>query len=50
MVIFRALFRGQHEMTLIGSEQTTSSLVVLIWSGRGESNPHGQLGKLEFYH
>lgn len=20
------------------------------WSGRGESNPHRELGKLEFYH
>ena len=20
------------------------------WSGQGESNPHDQLGKLEFYH
>ncbi len=20
------------------------------WSGRGESNPRGQFGKLEFYH
>ncbi len=21
-----------------------------MWSGQGESNPHDQLGKLEFYH
>ena len=30
MVIFDTPFRGQHELTLLGSEQTTSLLVVMI--------------------
>ena len=30
MVIFDTPFRGQHELTLLGAEQTTSLLVVMI--------------------
>ena len=30
MVMFNTPFRGQHELTLLGAEQTTSLLVVMI--------------------
>jgi hypothetical protein len=28
----------------------TSTATVFQWSGRRESNPHNQLGRLKFYH
>ena len=35
MVMFNTPFRGQQELSLLGAEQTTSSLVVMNWLTAG---------------
>ena len=42
IVVFKTPFRGQHVLTLIGAEQTTSLLVVMIM------HPTGVNGRLSY--
>ena len=42
--------KGPIPSIVIFQKEKTHQGVFSFWSGRRESDPHGQLGKLKFYH